>query len=232
VRRLGALVPLLLPLLLLVPVGAWGAPGGVRVLAPADGERRAGDSLWLVVRSPRPPQATLDGKAAALSWSDGEVHHWRLQGLRPEGSRIAVELDGQRTELTAHGHSASPSLFHASPAAVCRACHSLGDQGCTECHRWPGSNHGQVLAEGCTRCHEPPAWRPRELAPVCGACHPDYAGSKHPRLRHPLTAARDPLRPGRKMDCASCHDPHVPRCLGCLGKGELREWCKECHGGP
>lgn len=229
-RRLGAGTRLFL--LLLASGAAAAAPAPFRVLAPADGERRAGDALWLVVRSARPPQVALDGQAVAPTRSDGKVHHWRLQGLRPEGSRISVEQDGQRTVLAAHGRSEAPALFHARPAEGCAECHSLGEKGCTECHRWPGGNHAGVLAEGCLRCHEPPAWRPRELAPLCGACHPDYAAGKHPRLRHPLTSARDPLRPGRKLDCASCHDPHAPRCLGCLGKQELREWCKECHGRP
>ena len=46
------------------------------------------------------------------------------------------------------------------------------------------------------------------------------------------SAARSPDCPARKLDCASCHDPHAPMCLGCLGKTELRAWCKGCHAQP
>jgi predicted CXXCH cytochrome family protein len=89
-----------------------------------------------------------------------------------------------------------------------------------------------VLAEGCGRCHRAPAWEVGEVAPLCIGCHKQYAGGKHPRLRHSVTSPRDPLRPHRPLDCASCHDPHTPTCLACLGRRDLRKWCLRCHSQP
>jgi hypothetical protein len=239
----GAKGPALLACLALgALLGGEPPPGGIRprawagepfrILHPGEGSARGGTSGWLVVRAPAPPRVTVDGRPAGDPRSEGDAHHWRLQGLRPEGSRVAVGLGGQEQHLTVRGRSASPVRFHADPPPACAECHTLAPGGCTGCHRWPGGKHEPVLAEGCVRCHDPPEWRPREVPAACAACHPAHAGGKHPRLRHPLTSPRDPLRPGRPMECVSCHDPHGPRCLGCLSRGELREWCKECHGSP
>jgi len=211
---------------------AWGQAGSA-VLFPADGSRVVGESCWLVVRSGAEPRASLDGRDLPVARAEAGVYHWRLEGLRAEGSRIAGDAAGREFTLTVYGGAPAPGLFHSQPPEACWECHGRGEDGCAECHRWTTSTkHTPVLAQGCARCHEPPRWEPREMAPVCGACHADHANGRHPRLRHPVSAARDPLRPGRRMDCASCHDPHAPRCLSCLGRQELREWCKVCHGSP
>ncbi len=218
-------------LLLLGVAGVAGAaaavPGGVEVLAPAPGSRVSGEAAWLVLRAVAAPPVFLEGAPVALRVAEGGVHHYRLAPL--PGGRGTVRI-GDGVELSLGGGSAR---FHETPGEACWECHDAGDGGCSECHPAPeGGKHRPVLAEGCVRCHLGPDRSAGEVHALCVGCHPAFAGDRHGRTRHAVASERDPLRPGRAMDCASCHDPHAPRCLSCLPRGELREWCKSCHGGP
>ena len=96
-------------------------------------------------------------------------------------------------------------------------------------HEWCSGKHARVLQERCGLCHKGREDRPADVVPVCTQCHDAFKRNKHPRLRHAISAPRDPLRPARKFDCVSCHDPHCPRPLGRLRPEERREWCKGCH---
>lgn len=210
---------------------AWGGPAhALTVLAPAAEARVGGDGAWLVVVAPEPPEVTVDGRGAGRPREVGGAYHLRLEGLRPEGSRVRVTAGERAEAVTVYGSAGRAAGFHLSSPEACRSCHRLDASGCGECHRFEGAKHRPVLQKGCSPCHAPPDWRPRDPAPLCAPCHPAYGEGRHPRLRHSLSAARDPLRPGRPFDCSSCHDPHSPQCLSCLGREELRGWCKGCHG--
>jgi predicted CXXCH cytochrome family protein len=77
-----------------------------------------------------------------------------------------------------------------------------------------------------------------EPATLCLDCHPDIKKGPHviagfTRSGHPLgndkKEAQDPLRPGKKFYCASCHEPHrseLPK-LNRFGKGMVA--CQQCH---
>jgi predicted CXXCH cytochrome family protein len=213
-------------------IACGSATAAMDVLFPADGQRVSGSGVWLVVEAAAPPLVSVDGRRLDTAGSDEGVYHSRLEGLRGEGSEVRVEGDTSTARLLVFGGADEPTRFHDAAHDACAACHDLGASGCVACHRWEGAKHAPVLAEGCSRCHRPPQWEVGDIADICGTCHNRHANGKHPRLRHPLESPRDPLRPRRKMDCASCHDPHTPTCLGCLGRGELRKWCLRCHSKP
>ena len=66
----------------------------------------------------------------------------------------------------------------------------------------------------------------------CNDCHREYDAKRHPKLKHALSGGQDPNRPGKGLDCASCHDPHTPVKLSRIGPMELRKWCQGCHSTP
>jgi len=213
-------------------LGGSAPAGALTVLAPADQARVRGDRAWLVVVSSEAPGVTLDGRRAGRARDVAGAYHLRVEGLRAEGSRLEVAAEGSVVTLTVYGAAGAESGFHRSSPQACSTCHRVDASGCKECHQFEGAKHRPVLQKGCTPCHVPPDWQPQDPAPLCAVCHPDHGEGRHPRLRHPLRSARDPLRPGRSFDCASCHDPHAPQCLACLGREEMRSWCKGCHGSP
>ncbi|MDF1552237.1 MAG: hypothetical protein P1P84_04200 [Deferrisomatales bacterium] len=200
---------------------------GVEVLAPVPGSRLSGEAVWLVLRAAESPPVFLQGEPVAPRVAEAGVHHYRLSPVT--GGRGTVRI-GDAMELSLGGGSAG---FHETPGAACWECHDAGDGGCQECHPAPeGGKHGAVLAEGCVRCHRGPHRSAGAVQALCVSCHPTFGTGRHGNIRHAVASDRDPLRPGRAMDCASCHDPHAPRCLSCLARSELRDWCKTCHGGP
>ena len=210
---------------LLVPV-----PGQAEILGPGPRFRHGVDSAWLVLRADHSPVVDVNGTPVAAKVTHADVHHYRLSGLsvgaakmRIDGS-AEVELRSLRTEETG---------FHGLPTAVCGECHDASDSGCGECHRAAAAGvHGSLASADCVRCHSSPDRVPPQLTTMCGGCHGEYVNGRHGRIRHAVESEHDPLRPGRRMDCASCHDPHAPECLSCLDRGALRVWCKQCHGGP
>ena len=205
--------------------------GNVRILAPADGARVPAKGVWLVVEAPRAPSVTLDGRDVPVGPSDDGVHHARIGPVSAEGSRVEVAIPGERVILRLLGKVGDAPGFHGAAPPRCWACHDRGPDGCAECHGWGQGSHGPVLARGCVGCHRAPDWAVPDPEGVCTGCHQAYEG-KHRRVRHPLRGSRDPSRPGRALTCVSCHDPHEPRCLSCLGRPALRDWCRRCHGTP
>ena len=168
--------------------------------------------------------------------------------------------DGALTCLTCHfpGHVAgavagrpdeppgAPHLLRGgeagSPAAVCVRCHAR-DQ-------WAGKNpHREAAREkkGCALCHvKQPVWGQDRAGTVslvadvnilCLACHDraDHPGG----IRHTvtLTAAMPvvpellPLGTGRRITCATCHNPHIdpPDGHRLRGTKEPTAFCLRCH---
>lgn len=219
---------LLLVLTLLVQ--ASGRAGEVEVLDPGPRFGAGADSAWLVLRAPQEPAVTLDGSPVGPAVAGGAVFHYRL--VSTKGAAASLHITGS-PEIGLPAPSAGGTGFHSATAVACWECHDAGDTGCMECHdQWRDGKHRLVLEEGCVRCHAHPNRIPGETGVLCVGCHDGHASGRLGRIRHAVESDRDPSRPERKMDCVSCHDPHVPACLGCLGRGELRAWCKRCHGGP
>lgn len=119
---------------------------------------------------------------------------------------------------------------------------------CGECHtdkidgfRKNPFVHGPVATGNCTVCHDPHASaQPAQLvAPtnkLCVGCHDQVMGQPHVTRgvsgnRHPLDNVGDPLNPGRKMSCASCHNPHGGKSPAFFPQGTTSTivLCQLCH---
>ena len=116
---------------------------------------------------------------------------------------------------------------------------------CEKCHMnllASRLNHGPAEAGQCNLCHDPhgsnyPASIRRQSWRLCTTCHEEkktdvhlIAGFVH-GVSHPTRKWPDPSRPGKKLDCVSCHSPHSSQSNDLLGF-EVRnkyEICKYCH---
>jgi hypothetical protein len=168
----------------------------------------------------------------------------------PEGWPLA---DGKLTCLTCHfpGHSRGavggrpgeptdvPHLLRGGVAkdrvAVCFRCHSREQWAGRDPHRDAGEKQ-----TGCALCHvgEPDAARfVADVNILCLACHSsgDHpAGAVHTVTLEPgmpEVSPRLPLGTGRRITCATCHDPHVdpPSGYRLRGAGEPLSFCIQCH---
>lgn len=102
---------------------------------------------------------------------------------------------------------------------------------CFTCHDRKGFDrkygHGPAEAGLCLTCHDPHASNEKEAllvkkpVDVCLYCHTRFTrevhivsgwGGGHPvgltRAGKKWKRLKDPLRPGKRFSCASCHDPH------------------------
>jgi hypothetical protein len=174
----------------------------------------------------------------------------------PEGWPLS---DGALTCLTCHfpGHAAGAVPGRPDePAAVNLLRGAVaGDRNavCFRCHdpkRWEGRNPHRDAAEkktGCNQCHaKEPVWGTdradtvtfvADINVLCLACHDatDHPGG----FRHTLTLAPGmpeppellPLGTGRRITCATCHNPHINPDGGHRLRGikEPVAFCSRCH---
>jgi len=138
-----------------------------------------------------------------------------------------------------HGENNRYQLLEEGSLDLCLACH--GDKEGLVAEKTEDRMpyvHGIVVGGGCVICHDPHAtdqqfMLKKPINELCRGCHPGVVSNTvgHPLPNHPVSAPRERLRPGRKLTCASCHDPHgtinplmlIQSPLG----GRL---CRECHG--
>lgn len=116
---------------------------------------------------------------------------------------------------------------------------------CMKCHEGVLSGkfkHAPVEAGYCNLCHNPhaspnPAWLRKPTWELCTTCHGEQASGAHVVVGlvrsdfHPTRNRRDPARPGKKMTCSSCHEPHSSesRDLFAYGAKTRTALCKICH---
>lgn len=116
---------------------------------------------------------------------------------------------------------------------------------CAKCH--PGMlsreyKHGPADAGFCTICHNPhaspyPSWLTKGAWDLCVTCHTEMASSRHVVSgfvsgdTHPTKDRRDPSRPGKRLSCISCHNPHsaVNSDLFAHDIKRRSELCSMCH---
>lgn len=93
---------------------------------------------------------------------------------------------------------------------------------CLRCHEAIAGKknmHGPVDAGYCVLCHNPHAspyraWLRKPTWDLCTTCHADLRKGLHVNARfatgksHPMRKKHDPTKPGKKLNCASCHNPH------------------------
>jgi len=175
----------------------------------------------------------------------------------PEGWPLT---DGAMTCLTCHVPGHVPLAVPDRPDEPADALHLLrgGAAGertavCFKCHekdQWAGRNPHREAAQkktGCTQCHaKQPVWGQdrgdtvsfkADINILCLACHDqdDHPGG----VRHTvtLTAAMPavpeflPLGTGRRITCATCHNPHIDPPVGHRLRGvkDPSAFCLRCH---
>lgn len=124
---------------------------------------------------------------------------------------------------------------------------------CYSCHAEQGfkakRQHDPVKQGACLDCHdahsaEHPGMLLNEPIEVCLECHasdlkgkphvisPSFSGKGHPLGNEPeMAQVKNPLRPGEKFYCGSCHDPHKsdhPR-LNRFDPNSVSGYCQRCH---
>lgn len=166
----------------------------------------------------------------------------------PKGWPLA---GGALTCLTCHlpGHSADSGTVH-----LLRESSAYRTEVCFACHRrdqWTGVDpHSEAAKErkGCLRCHaRQPDWASdnagtvtfiADINIICLACHDQ--GSHPGGVNHTVTVKEGsprkvpealPLGPGRRITCATCHNPHIdpPAGYRLRGISEPAAFCSRCH---
>ncbi len=119
------------------------------------------------------------------------------------------------------------SLMRGPERLVCLGCHveirRAIDRGV--------SSHPISVDEGrCTVCHDAHDAKGGRLLKkpedeLCLGCH-----ASHAQFAHPMGAnVPDPSRPGKHVNCLSCHDPHASGQPMLLLASPKRELCLRCH---
>ena len=141
--------------------------------------------------------------------------------------------------LSCHSPSADPVYSVEQPVAnVCYTCHTEQKRDWAE----KKYQHGPVTLGQCTICHSPhgsanpfnlykPTWN------LCITCHAEKATGEHVLSGdfssggHPTHNRMDPLRPGKELTCASCHNPHASdsRHLWAFKVDNVFQLCLKCH---
>ena len=146
-----------------------------------------------------------------------------------------------------HAELDASAVPHKSKGKIAKGLSAEGPALCANCHDkklFEGKIvHAPVAAGLCLGCHNPHSSDNQGLlkaepATLCLDCHPDikkgphviagFSSSGHP-LGNDKNEAQDPLRPGKKFYCASCHEPHrstLPK-LTRFAKGMAS--CQTCH---
>lgn len=98
--------------------------------------------------------------------------------------------------------------------------------------------HGPFAAGSCEVCHDLhssdyPHQLKMETNDLCINCHQEFKkpGVTHVVTKHPLSGKKDPSRPGKMLQCSSCHNPHGENTQVFFVKGvkTRMELCAVCH---
>ncbi len=186
----------------------------------------------------------------------GDEVRWELGELEPNSAEtlvFAVKNNNKKTNVSisdtislsyGSGRRARSRVF--DPKIPAAQSFTILDA-CVKCHKdvmRGSSKHGPVGAGYCTLCHDPHASEKSDVLrdsvwDLCVTCHSEKAterhvlvGSKKKRnFSHPTKHKRDPSRRGKRMTCASCHNPHSAESsyLFTFGAQETFEQCRFCH---
>lgn len=144
--------------------------------------------------------------------------------------------------LACHENTSSP-LKYITPKPekpLCYKCHE------NEKDKWAPKKfvHGPVATGRCSICHNPHAsnydfWLKKSTWNLCVTCHVEMGTGKHTVApfalfgKHPTKGVKDPLRPGKRLTCASCHSPHTSNTKDLLAVefniNSKFKFCGRCH---
>lgn len=144
--------------------------------------------------------------------------------------------------LSCHEPGALPKYSVSKPdTRICFSCHIKQKE------KWEAKKyfHGPFNTGKCAICHNPhasdyPFTLMKSTWDLCVSCHIDKGSGRHILERymiysdtffHPTRGVRDPLRIGKELTCASCHNSHAsdsPK-LWRLNVGSGFALCKKCH---
>lgn len=158
---------------------------------------------------------------------------------KPEKFKNKVQHKPIRKCSTCHLPHASQykKLLKQKAPQLCYKCHEedefddlhkhkpVAKGACLECHEAHVSEHPGLLTtaapELCLDCHEKITKQPHVLVTFSGKSHPTGVGQ----------SIDDPLQPGKKFNCTSCHAPHksaFPK-LNRFDPKSLQGFCTKCH---
>ncbi|MBI4843242.1 MAG: cytochrome c3 family protein [Nitrospirae bacterium] len=141
--------------------------------------------------------------------------------------------------LSCHDPDSAPKYNVKQPRSeVCFGCHT------EQAAEWKNKKyiHGPVNIGKCEICHSPhSAPNPYNLMKptwdLCTSCHNDKKSGRHVlggmffKEGHPTKGKPDPIRKGKELSCASCHNPHAsdyPNLWALEAEGPF-ELCLKCH---
>jgi len=127
-----------------------------------------------------------------------------------------LDLGGCTLCHNPHGENHRYMLWAEGSLTLCIVCHSDKARLVAEdVKKRPSNVHGIIFGKGCVACHDPHAtdneyMLKKPTNDLCVGCHHDLAGITrgHPVSGHPVSAPREHRRPGRRLTCVGCHDPH------------------------
>ncbi|MBI5408795.1 MAG: hypothetical protein HZA14_05460 [Nitrospirae bacterium] len=141
--------------------------------------------------------------------------------------------------LSCHDPEAEPKYSVKKPdAEICYECHTEQKKD----RSLKKYSHGPVTIGKCTICHSPhasenpfnlvkPTWN------LCVNCHAEKASGMHVlgdsmfKEGHPTRNRPDPVRTGKELTCASCHNPHASNYphLWAFEVETIFDLCQKCH---
>lgn len=132
----------------------------------------------------------------------------KVDGPIPEATKIRYVFHEQ--EQTREFDPKVPAQKAFTVMETCLKCHGDVMSGTFK--------HGPSDAGYCNLCHDPhaspfPAWTRKPTWDLCTTCHVELGDSGHVVAGlgdkgHPTRNKRDPARPGKRLTCSGCHDPH------------------------
>jgi predicted CXXCH cytochrome family protein len=137
-----------------------------------------------------------------------------------------------------HGENQRYQLIAEGSLSLCIECHGDKENLISEDKNVRMKYvHGVISGAGCVVCHDPHAtdqqfMLKKPINELCSGCHPEVVAKSagHPVANHPVSASSERLRPGRRLTCTSCHDPHGSDNRLMLIQSQLGgRLCRGCH---
>ena len=124
--------------------------------------------------------------------------------------------NGKTANKNKHDQGKSKFTFEDPIKEKCLSCHEKNK------NKWAGKRFDHDPAESgrCNRCHNPHSspneyYLRKPVWDLCVGCHADKTSGMHvvntsfTRQNHPTKDKDDPSRPGKRLSCVSCHNPHA-----------------------